>query len=255
MAWVIDLDGVVWLADQPIPGSAGAVAQLRERGERVIFVTNNSSMTVGDYLAKLDRHGIPTDRDGLVTSAQAAARLLQPGERALVLGGPGIAEALDERGVEVTMAGSGSSPSSTYDAVVMGWHPRFDYPMLQQATTAVLDGARLIGTNADATYPTPDGLIPGSGAILASVAYATGATPAVAGKPNPPIAMLLEEKLGAPPAMVVGDRPDSDGALARSIGCRFALVLSGVTKDPTSADPIPDVVADDLATLVRLSTA
>lgn len=255
MAWVIDLDGVVWLADQPIAGSAAAVGLLRERGERVVFVTNNSSMTVGAYLAKLERHGIPTDRDGLVTSGQAAARLLQPGESALVLGGPGIVEALEERGVEVTVAGSGTAASAKFDAVVMGWHPQFDYPMLQQATTAVLDGARLIGTNADATYPTPDGLIPGSGAILASVAFATGASPAVAGKPNPPIAKLIEERLGAAPAVVVGDRPDSDGALARAIGCRFALVLSGVTRDPAAADPVPDVVAQDLAELVRLSTA
>ena len=253
MAWVLDLDGVVWLSDEPIAGSAGAIATLRERGERVLFLTNNSSMTVGQYLAKLGRHGIPAEGEDLVTSAQAAARLVRPGEKVLVLGGPGIVEALTGRGVEVTVAGSGAPDGSVYDAVVMGWHRAFDFPMLEEASTAVFGGARLIGTNADATYPTPHGLIPGSGAILAAVAYATGRKPIVAGKPHSPIAELVSARLGEIPEVVVGDRPDSDGALARAIGCRFALVLSGVTSDPATADPAPDVVAEDLAELV-LST-
>ena len=254
MAWVLDLDGVVWLSDEPIPGSTEAVASLRDRGERVLFLTNNSSMTPEQYVEKLGRHGIPVTPDDVVTSAQAAARLVEPGERALVLGGPGIVEALTQRGVAVTVAGADPGGRTTYDAVVMGWHRAFDFPMLEEVSTAVFRGARLIGTNSDATYPTPHGLIPGSGAILASVAYATGETPVVAGKPNAPIATLVEERLGGVPSVVVGDRPDSDGALAVAIGCRFALVLSGVTKDPAAAVPPPDVVAEDLAALVRLST-
>lgn len=254
MAWVIDLDGVLWLSDQPIPGAADAVALLRARDERVLFLTNNSSMTVAQYMDKLARHQIPATAEDLVTSAQAAAGLVEPGKRALVLGGPGIVEALTDRGVEVTVAGSGSGAGSAYDAVVMGWHRGFDFPMLEEAATAVFGGARLIGTNSDATYPTPNGLIPGSGAILAAVAFATGQTPVVAGKPNRPIADLVRDRLGGAPEVVVGDRPDSDGALARAMGCRFALVLSGVTTDPASADPEPDVVADDLAVLVGLST-
>ena len=251
MAWVLDLDGVVWLADEPIPGSAEAVASLREGGERVLFLTNNSSPTVADYVAKLARHRIPVTPDDLVTSAQAAARLVQPGERVLVLGGAGIVEALSARQVDVAVAGSGDGTGSGYDAVVMGWHRAFDFPMLQEVTSAVLDGARLIGTNADATYPTPQGLIPGSGAILAAVAYATGETPVVAGKPNAAIADLLRDRLGGAPEVIVGDRGDSDGALARAIGCTFALVLTGVTRHLAEADPRPDVAAADLASLVR----
>ena len=255
MAWVIDLDGVVWLADEPIPGSADAIATLRERGERVLFLTNNSSMTVGDYMLKLERHGIHATPDDVVTSSQAAARLVDPDARVLVLGGPGIVEARQQRGVEdITVAGVGAARESTYDAVVMGWHRAFDFSMLQEVTTAVFAGAKLIGTNSDATYPTPHGLIPGSGAILAAVAYATGVTPVVAGKPNAPIAELVRARLGGAPSVVVGDRADSDGALARAMGCRFALVLTGVTKDPTTAEPAPDVVASDLAELVSLST-
>lgn len=254
MAWVIDLDGVVWLSDQAIPGSAEAVAALRNSGERVLFLTNNSSMTVAEYLDKLERHGIPAVADDIVTSSQAAAQLVEAGERALVLGGPGIVEALDERGASVSVTGSGAGVDEGYDVVVMGWHRAFDFSMLEEVTTAVFRGARLIGTNSDATYPTPRGLIPGSGAILASVAFATGVTPTVAGKPHPPIADLVRERLGERPEVVVGDRPDSDGALARAMGCRFALVMTGVTSDPATADPAPDVVSADLAELVRLST-
>ena len=254
MAWVLDLDGVVWLADEPIPGAAEAVATLRERGERVLFLTNNSSMTVGDYVVKLERHRIPATRDDIVTSSQAAAQLVDPDARVLVVGGPGIVEALQQRGVgEVTVAGSGRQ-GAAYDAVVMGWHRAFDFSMLEEAATAVFAGATLIGTNSDATYPTPSGLIPGSGSILAAVAFATGVTPVVAGKPNAPIADLVRARLGGAPSLVVGDRPDSDGAVARAMGCRFALVLTGVTKDPVMADPAPDVVAADLGELVRLST-
>ena len=250
MAWVIDLDGVVWLSDEPIPGSAGAVAALRARSERVLFLTNNSSMTVGEYVAKLARHEIPVSPEDIVTSAQAAAQLVEAGERVLVLGGPGIVEALAAVGAHVTVAGSGGSGASAYDAVVMGWHRRFDFSMLEEASSAVFAGARLIGTNSDATYPTPHGLIPGSGSILAAVAYATGETPVVAGKPNEPIARLVRERLGGTPTVVVGDRPDSDGALARAVGCEFALVMTGVTKDAATAEPVPDVVADDLAAMV-----
>lgn len=250
MAWVIDLDGVLWLSNEPIPGSAQAIATLRERGDRVLFLTNNSSMTVGDYLTKLERHGMPSTSEDVVTSAQAAAQLVQRGERALVLGGPGIVEALEERGAAVTLTGSGL-PGREYDAVVMGWHREFNFSMLEEVTAAVFAGARLIGTNADATYPTPQGLIPGSGAILAAVEYATGAEAIIAGKPHAPIAELVRRRLGGPPDIVVGDRPDSDGALARAMGCRFALVLSGVTKDPATANPKPDVVAASLAELVE----
>ncbi|MBO0713546.1 MAG: HAD family hydrolase, partial [Acidimicrobiales bacterium] len=98
MSWVLDLDGVVWLSDQPLPGAADAVSRLRSAGKRVIFLTNNSALTVAEYLKKLDGVGIPAEAADLVTSAQAAAGLLEAGERALVCAGEGVIEALDERG-------------------------------------------------------------------------------------------------------------------------------------------------------------
>ena len=247
MAWILDLDGVLWLSDEAIPGSADAVARLRARRDRVLFVSNNSSARVDEYLAKLARVGVPTESADLVTSGQAAATLLQPGQTALVLAGPGVEEALEARDVRTVRSGKA-------DAVVVGWHRDFDYEGLTRAAQAVMDGARLIGTNDDATYPTPEGPIPGGGAILAAVATAAGVEPTVAGKPHAPMVDLVRIRLGPDlnGSTVVGDRPSTDGRLALALGARFALVLSGVTEEQDlPVDPPPAEVAADLASLVR----
>jgi HAD superfamily hydrolase (TIGR01450 family) len=239
---VLDLDGVVWLGDQPIPGAAEAVGTLRARGERVLFATNNSFARLAEQEAKLERFGIPAHGD-VLTSAMAAARLVEPGERALVCGGPGIAEALEGRGATPVRDGDA-------DAVVVGFHRDFDYERLRVAVRAVQRGARLIATNDDATYPTPDGPIPGGGAIVAAVAYASGVRAVVAGKPHAPMADLVREAAGET-GTVVGDRPETDGAFARTLGYRFALVLSGVTHETDlPVEPAPDTVAPSLAALV-----
>jgi glycerol-1-phosphatase len=247
VAWILDLDGVLWLADEPIPGAQEAVARLRERGDGVLFLTNNSSAKVGEYVDKLARFGVPARGDELVTSAHAAATLLEPGQTALVCAGPGVDEALAVRGVRTVREGSA-------DAVVVGWHRDFDYERLTAAARAVWSGARLIGTNEDPTYPTPEGEIPGGGAILAAVATATGVDPVVAGKPHAPMVALVRARLGdgLDGSVVVGDRPSTDGRMAAALGVPFALVLSGVTKEEDlPVEPAPAQVAPDLATLVN----
>lgn len=247
MAWVLDLDGVIWLADRPLPGAADAVARLRAGGERVLFVTNNSSARLADQEAKLERLGIPATGD-VVTSALAGATLVDPGERVLVCGGPGLAEAVADRGAEPVRDGDA-------DVVAVGFHRDFDYERLRVATQAVRRGARLVATNDDPTYPTPDGPIPGGGSLVAAVAYASEVAAVVAGKPHRPMAELVRALVGET-GTVVGDRPDTDGAFARTLGYRFALVLSGVTgRDDLPVTPEPDVVADSLAALVPGSPA
>lgn len=241
VAWALDLDGVIWLGDQPIPGSAAAVARLRAAGQRVVFVTNNSSEPVRFVEAKLAHHGI--DAEGAVlTSAMAAAEQVGPNEVALVCAGPGVDEALAARGVRTLREGRA-------DVVVVGFHRDFDYDRLAAASAAVRGGARLLATNDDATYPTPEGLIPGGGAILAAVSTAAGVVPEVAGKPHRPMADLLRARVGDEGVMV-GDRPDTDGRFAVALGYRFGLVLSGVTT-ALPVEPTPDLVADDLAALVE----
>jgi HAD superfamily hydrolase (TIGR01450 family) len=239
--FALDLDGVVWLADEPIPGAAAAVARLRATGDDVVFVTNNSSQPVAAVEAKLARHGMPAAGD-VVTSAMAAASLVEPGQRVLVCGGPGVVEAVLGRGAVVVRDG-------TADAVLVGFHRDFDYERMRVAATAVRRGARLLATNDDATYPTPHGPIPGGGAILASIVTAAGVAPVVAGKPYEPMAALVRARLGATGVMV-GDRADTDGRFARLLGFEFALVHSGVTVSEAVVDPTPDRRADDLASLV-----
>jgi glycerol-1-phosphatase len=246
-----DLDGVLWRGDEPIPGSSDAIATLREAGLRVGFVSNNSSQPVGAVVAKLEAMGVAAHEDDVLTSALAAASLLagslDPGSRVLACAGPGVVEALEREGLEPV----GEPPAA---AVVVGLHVGFDFDELTRASQAVRDGARFVATNLDATYPVPGGLIPGSGAIAAAVATASGRRPEVAGKPEQPTIALVRERLGTS-GVVVGDRPSSDGALAAALGWPFALVLSGVTAKvaPPGGEAIPDppppFVGADLAAL------
>ena len=247
MAWVLDLDGVVWRGDLPIDGAARAVARLRASGQRVLFVTNNALPTRDQVAAKLAHHGIDAG-DDLITSPMAAASLVETGQRALVCAGPGVAEALAARGVDTVDAGM--IDPGPVDAVVVGLHLDFDYGRLDVAARAVRAGARLIATNDDTTYPGEHGLSPGAGSLLAAVATASGAIPVIAGKPYAPMVSLVQAVAGRD-GVAVGDRADTDGRFARALGFRFGLVLTGVT---TAADlpvePAPDHTAPDLATLV-----
>lgn len=247
---MFDLDGVMWLANDPIPGSADAIRLLRASGRQISFFTNNSFSRRGDLLAKFASHGVDCSDEELFSSAEAAAYLLEPGERAYVLGGGGIEESLAKRGVDCVPTDSIASGTKV-DAVVVGLDPQLAFPRLTAAVRAVHDGARLIGTNDDATYPTPDGPLPGGGSILAAVAYATGVAPVVAGKPYEPAADLVRKRLGQVTVMV-GDRPETDGMFATRLGAKYAIVRSGVTSaDLLVTKPLPDFDAVDLLALAH----
>jgi HAD superfamily hydrolase (TIGR01450 family) len=249
-----DLDGVVWLSHQPIPGSVEAIAQLRAAGHRVLFVTNNSSARVETQEKALAAIRIPAVGD-VLTSANAAALLIEPGERVLVCGGEGVVQAVVGRGASVV---TGDDSDGQVDAVVVGFHRTFDYEAMLVASRAARDGARLIGTNDDATYPTPEGPIPGGGAILASIVTASGVVPVIAGKPHEPMAALVRATVGddaAKAAVMVGDRPETDGLMAATLGCRYAHVESGITAPGTIVVPTPDLIAADLAAVAKVLIA
>jgi 4-nitrophenyl phosphatase len=224
-AVVLDLDGVLWLGDEPLPGAADAVARFRAAGLAVGFMTNNSSLPVAGYVDKLGRLGIPADPDEVLTSALAAADLLaaelSPGSKVLACSGPGVVEALEARGFEVVESGPA-------EAVVVGWHRTFDFDRLDRASAAIRAGARFVATNTDATYPAPDGLLPGNGSLVAAVATAAGRRPEVAGKPEAPTVAMVRARFGDHGVMA-GDRPSTDGALAGALGWPFALVVSSAT--------------------------
>jgi glycerol-1-phosphatase len=246
-----DLDGVIWRGDEPIRGSAAACAALRHAGIRLAFLSNNSSQTVDQVVARLREAGIDATADDVLTSAIAAADLLAAAlprrARVLACAGPGVVEALTAVGLEPVR----DVPA---DAVVVGWHRDFDFDELDRASRAVRDGARFVATNLDATYPVPDGLVPGAGSIAAAVATAAGTEPEVAGKPYPPTVETVHQRFGTD-GIVVGDRPSTDGELAQRLGWPFALVLSGVTAEVAPPggeaipDPAPPFVAADLAAL------
>ena len=256
-----DLDGVVWLMHQPIPGAVDAISRLRKAGHRVLFVTNNSFSTLAKQEAALKNIGVPAEGD-VCTSAGAAALLLSPGERVLVAGGPGIVEAVEAAGAVVVATTDDalsdaefSSRATSIDTVVAGYHNSFDYRGLTRAVTPLLDGARLVGTNDDPTYPTPAGLIPGGGSILAAIAKAGGVRPIIAGKPFASMGQLVRQRLGIDDLGVgwmAGDRDSTDGAFARLVGAKFALMLSGVSESPDDRTVTPDGVFDNLAGLADL---
>lgn len=247
-----DLDGVLWRGDEPIPGAADAVAGLRAAGLRVGFLSNNSSLTVGTVVAKLGRCGVRAEPGDVLTSALAAADLLAAdlpaGADVMTCAGPGVTEALEAVGLRAVDA----PPAA---AVVVGFHREFDFDELDRASQAVRAGARFVATNLDPTYPMPGGLLPGTGAIVAAIATAAGATPEVAGKPSPAMAKMVRHRLGAA-GVVVGDRPSTDGGLADELGWPFALVLSGVTSRVATPggeqvpDPPPPIIGDDLASVI-----
>ena len=247
-----DLDGVVWLAHQPIPGSVRAIASLREAGIRVVFVTNNSFSTYDEQVAALGSIGVPAEGD-IVTSAMSAATAIKSGWRVLLCGSRGLIEEIGRVTDDVVVAYNEPMAAGDFDAVVVGFHREFNYQVLTDALTAVRGGAVLIGSNDDPTYPTPNGPIPGGGSILAAIEKASGVTPTVTGKPYEPMALLVRDMCGdvLPEEMVmIGDRSDTDGGFARIMGARFAMVLSGVM--PTADGSEANIVAPDLAGVVEI---
>lgn len=253
MPWVLDLDGVVWLGPEVVPGAAEAVTLLRAAGESVVFVTNNAATPVATQEAKLASFGIEAEGD-LVSSAQAAATLVDPSERVLVIGEAGLLDEVRKRGATVVTAGDAADDSfdDGIDVVVSGLDRSFGFETLRRAGRAIRAGARWVQTNPDTTFPTPTGLDPGAGALAAAIEAVAGRPPdAIGGKPDGAIIGLLHARLGSE-GVVVGDRADTDGRFAVALGYRFGLVLSGVTKqDDLPVDPEPWRIAPDLLTFVR----
>jgi len=251
---LLDLDGVVYMGGAAVAGATGALAEARRRGMRLAFVTNNASRTPSAIAAQLGRLGVPADAAEVVTSAQAAARLLAErlpaGAPVLVVGGMGLRIAVRERGLRpVTTAADRPA------AVVQGYGPNIDYPLLAEGGLAVRAGAWFVASNADLTLPTPRGLQPGNGSLVQVIATATGQQPVVAGKPEPPLHAEAVARTGAARPLVVGDRLDTDIEGAVRVGADSLLVLTGVTRPADAvlapAHQRPSYLARDLSGLLE----
>jgi HAD superfamily hydrolase (TIGR01450 family) len=250
---VFDLDGVVYLGDEVVPAAPAALDQVRGLGVRVAFVTNNSYRPPDLVVEKLNRLGVKAASGEVLTSAQAAVRLLGgpeglAGVTVMVVGGPGLRQALEAAGARLV---DGAAWRDT-EVVAVGFDPDLTYAKVRDATLAIRAGARFVGSNPDTTLPAPDGLWPGAGATLALLRASTGARPEVAGKPE---RALLEEAaaaIGPGPYLMVGDRADTDLDGAHRLGWSTALVLSGVTRlaDLPDLEIAPDHLLRDVGGLL-----
>lgn len=250
-AVLLDLDGVLYRGDGVVPVAPETAADLRARGRSVVFLTNNSARTPEQVAAKLTGLGIAARPREVVTSAEATAELLAReanGATAFVIGRDGIREALRSAGIGVV---DDVADGARY--VVVGWDGEVTYEALRRATVLVRGGARLVATNADASYPAPGGeLWPGAGAILAAVETASGSRATVVGKPHRPLFETALERAGSRNALMVGDRIETDVAGAAAAGIDAALVLSGAAAagDLLDHDPLPVAVLRDVGELL-----
>ena len=231
---LFDLDGVLYRGSETVPGAPEAVEEVRRRGVRVAFVTNNSSRTPDQVAGKLTGHGVDARAHEVITSAMATTELLGPadGRTAFVVGEDGIREAL--RGAGFTLL---DDDAARADVVCVGVDTHVTYARLRTAALLVERGARLIATNTDASFPAPDGVWPGAGALLAAITTTIGHGPeAVAGKPHPPLLRTALDRIGGRHPLVVGDRLDTDIDGAAAVGWDSLMVLTGVSTEADLVD-------------------
>src|SRR6266487_467872 len=214
---LLDLDGVVYLGGTAIPGAAEALRKAGAAGMRLAYVTNNAFRTPAAIAALLTSSGAPASPQDVVTSAQAAARLLAErlpaGAPVLVIGGSGLRMAVRERGLRPV-----STAADKPQAVAQGYSPDVNYSMLAEGGLAVAAGALFVASNGDLTLPSRRGRQPGNGSLIQVLATATGVQPLVAGKPEPPLHRESVLRTGARHPLVVGDRLDTDIEGAHRVG-------------------------------------
>jgi len=249
---LLDLDGCLWVGDEPVEGAREAVAALREAGKTVAFLTNDVRLSPEEFVRKLWRLGFQAAVSEVITVGATLQFLLsqRSGGAAYVIGSQALIDHVADAGLRIA---NRTEFATRVDVVVVGGHDELVYEELKIATQAVLRGAELIGANRDATFPMPDGPWPGSGAVLAAIEAATGrAADQVAGKPEPAMYEAARDRLGEGRCLGVGDRLDVDVAGARHAGMDSALVLTGATSraEADAADPRPTYIAESLARLV-----
>ncbi len=253
---IIDMDGVLWKDETPIGNLASIFRRIQERGLKVALATNNATRTPDEYLVKLQTHGVSLEAWQIVTSAAATAHALSQrfpgGGTVFVVGENGVITALHEHGfIPISDPENETQPL----AVVAGFDRSLTYKKLARATLHIRAGTPFYGTNPDKTFPTPDGLVPGAGSILACLEAATSVEPIVVGKPEPFMLELAAQRMGLTrqEVLVVGDRLETDIAGGQKFQARTGLVLSGVStlEQAKAWSPEPDLIAENLAQLIQ----
>jgi HAD superfamily hydrolase (TIGR01450 family) len=250
--FILDLDGCVWIGDEPTPRAVEALEELRDAGKRMAFVTNDPRGATEDYVARLWKLGARASLGDVVTVGGALQHLLaetRSGRTAFVIGTAPLRRHVADAGLKLL---NGTDLASRAELVVVAGTDKLVYEDLRLATLAVRRGADFLATGRDPTYPQPDGLWPGTGAILAAVEYASGRTAEIVGKPQPQLFYTALDRLGDGRTLVVGDRVDTDLAAAAAARLDAALVLTGGASraELDGFEPRPAAVAETLADLL-----
>lgn len=259
---ILDMDGVLWHGETPMPGLADFFDTLRTCDIQFVLATNNASKTPQQYVAKLARFGVTVKEDQVFTSAEATGSYVQEryeaGTAVFVVGDVGLQTAIKTRGfrlltIDEVMAGE------TAVFVVAGFNPTTTYAQLAAGSVLIRKGADFIGTNPDLTFPSEYGQLPGAGSILAFIQAATGVEPTVIGKPGPLIFQMAMQKLGGSPqnTAMVGDRLETDIAGGKASGIQTILVLSGISQraDLAKANGFqPDFIFEDIQKIAQKLT-
>lgn len=254
-AFIFDMDGVLYRGKQALPGVNEIIAALEARGLPYLLATNNSTATPADYVRRMAGYGVTVTESHLQTSATATRdylkRELPDGAVLLPIGAAALTEQL-QAGTTFKIT---DDPAEDVAAVVVGLDQGFTYERMTRAMKAIRNGARFIATNADATLPVEDGVLPGAGTMIAAIATASGRQPTVIGKPETLMMTSAVAQLGtsASKTVMIGDRLDTDILAAARAGLTTALVLTGVTtrNDLAGSDIVPDYVFTDLPAITR----
>lgn len=253
---LLDLDGCVWLGDEPTPGAPEAIAELRAAGKSLAFLTNETRRSPEEYVRKLWSLGLRASLEEVVTVGAAIQHLLAARERGTevyVIGAPAIFRHVSDAGMRIV---NGTERSGHAALVVIAGHDELHFSELRAATQCVLAGAEMIAANRDRTYPTGDGLWPGTGAIVAALEYATAGSASLVGKPDPQMFRTALDRLGPGRTLMIGDRLDSDLGGAAAAGLDGAIVLTGVTsrqEAEAAREPAPVAIAENLHALLVAS--
>jgi 4-nitrophenyl phosphatase len=249
-AIILDMDGVLWRDNEPIGNLPEIFSEIGMRGWQVSLATNNATRTINQYVEKLANFGVEVQENQIINSAQTAAIYLKKffpqGGNVYCVGESALSNTILNEGFNIS--------TKNVVAVVVAMDRKLTYEKLVQATLLIRSGAKFIATNPYRTFPTPVGLVPGTGATLAALEAASEIKPVVVGKPAPEMYQIAMQRMGILPenTLVVGDRLETDIAGAQEIGCRSALVLSGVTslQKAQAWKPALDWLATDLTSLL-----
>lgn len=252
--FLIDLDGVVYIGDKPTAGAKETIATLRATGKGVVFLTNDPRSSSSEYAEKLKTMGIHASSSDVITSGMAIALYIREhygldSGKAYVIGSTALKEEIKNVGLK--LANGEESKKARF--VIVGGHPGFNYEEMKLATIAIRGGAHFFGTNRDPLFPTSEGLVPATGAIVASIEFASGKKAITAGKPEPIMFEAAKRLLPSQERIaIIGDRIDTDIAGGKRAGIATILALSGSTdRDELSrSDIIPDYIIDDLRDLL-----